>query len=100
MTSILDFTLNYGWTINTKNACFGPNSHKINKLSYSEPPIKKIIGSIFILIAIMFLVYVKVNFAAILVFFFQIYSSVTFSPNPLCYHKYVIVSSTCLAVYL
>ena len=42
---------------------------------------------IYILIAILFLVNMKVNFAAILAFSFQIYSSVTFSPNPLCYHK-------------
>ena len=52
------------------------------------------------LIAILFLVHMKVNFAAILNFFFQIYSAVTFSPNPVCYKKYVILSSTCLAVYL
>ena len=31
--------------------------------------------------------------------FFQIYSSVTFSNNALCYYKYVILSSTCLAIY-
>ena len=42
----------------------------------------------------------KVNFAAILDFFFQIYSSVKFIPNPLCYRKYVILLSTFLAIYL
>ena len=63
-----------------------------------ELQIKK--SLIYTLIAILFLVYMKVNFAAILDFFFQIYTSVTSSPNPLCYHKYVILSSTCLAVYL
>ena len=74
-------------------------SHKINKLSNSEPQIKKT-GLIYILIAILFLVHMKVNVAAILDFFFQIYSSETFSSNLLCYHKYDILSSTCLAVYL
>ena len=78
---------------------FRPQVTKINKLSNSEPQIKKT-GLIYILIAILFLVHMKVNFAAILDFFLQIYSAVTFSPNPLCYHKYVISSSTCLAVYL
>ena len=57
-------------------------------------------GIVYILIAIIILVYVKVNFGAISDFFFQIYSSVTFSPNPLCYDKYVILSSTYLAVDL
>ena len=37
----------------------------------------------------MFLVHV--NFAAISEFFLHIYSLVTFIPNPLCYHKYVII---------
>ena len=40
-------------------------------------------GLIYVLIAILFVVYMKVNFAANLDFSFQIYSSVTFSPNPL-----------------
>ena len=48
-----------------------PKSHKINKLNNSEPQ-KKRRGLIYILIAILFLVYMKVNFAAILDFFFQI----------------------------
>ena len=37
---------------------------------------------IYISIAILFLVHMKVNFPAILDFFFQIYSSATFIPNP------------------
>ena len=47
-----------------------PKSHKINKLSNSEPQMKKR-GLIYILIAILFLVHMKVNFAAILFFFFS-----------------------------
>ena len=45
-----------------------PKSYKINKLSNSEPQIKKR-GSNYILIAILFIVYMKLNFAAILNFF-------------------------------
>ena len=58
MTSILDFTINYR----------SDNEHDINKFTNSEPQIKK--SLIYILIAILFLVYMKVNFAAILFFFF------------------------------
>ena len=49
------------------------------------------------LIAILFLVHMKVNFAAILIFFFQIDSAVTFSPNPLCIPKirHIIVNMFC-----
>ena len=101
MTSILDFTsyLSDDERLPPEMFVSAPKSHKINTLSNYEPQLKKR-GLIYILIAILFLVYMKVNFAGILNFFFQIYSSVTFSPNPICYHKYVLLTSTCLAVYL
>ena len=43
--------------------------------------------SIYILIFVLFLVHMKVNFAAMLDFFIQIYSSVTLISGPLSYYK-------------
>ena len=56
--------------------------YKLNKLIIQLFEITKS-GLTCILIAILFLVQIKVNFAAILDLFFQFYSSVTFIPNPL-----------------
>ena len=75
-----------------------PKSYKINELSNSVRQMTKR-GLTYISIVILFVFYMKVNFAALSDFFFQMYSSLSFIPNPLCYHKYVILSSTCLAVY-
>ena len=78
-----------------KGMCL-PQSHtkSINIIEQFRATNKKR-GLIYIKIYI-FLVYMKVNFAAILEFFFQIYSSVTFISATLCYHKYIILSSTWL----
>ena len=74
-----------------------PKSHKINILSNSMPQIKKRLNlhfdSGFVSCS-----YESEFHGHFEFFFFQIYWSVTFIPNPLCYHKYVILSSTCLAV--
>ena len=83
MTSMLDFTIKYRWdNEQEKSEMFvsAPNSYKINKLSNSEPQIRKW-GWNYFLIAILFLVHMEMNFTAIFDFFFHIYSSVMFISN-------------------
>ena len=85
--------------INIRIVCFGSKAIQNQYIEQFRVTNNKR-GLIYISTAILFLVHMKVNLAAILYFFFQVYSSVTFIPNLLCYHKYVILSSTCLEVYL
>ena len=62
---------------NIRNVCFGPQVIQ-NKTIQQFQATEKKRGLICILLVILFLVYMKVNFAAILDFFIQIYSPVTF----------------------
>ena len=86
MASILNFTMNYRSDDDDEyQKCFfrAPSHTKYKKMSKFEAQIIKRCF-IYILIVILFLVHMKVNFAAILDFFIQIQSSVTFISGLLC----------------
>ena len=73
-------------------------SCKKHKLSNTEPQINKI-GLIYILVAFLFYVHMKVSVADILDFFLlNVFVSSLFLHGPLSYYKYAILSSTCVAV--
>ena len=101
MTPILDFTINYrsdDEQFTPEMLVSAPKSQKINKLSNSEPQIKKRFNLHF---DSHFVSYIyEDKFRGHFEFFLSNVLALTFSPNPLCYHKYVILSSTYLAVYL
>ena len=89
MTAILDFTIKSrsGKDKYTSDMCASvPKSLKNYILSISVRKTEKI-GVIYILIAILFYVHLRVNVAAILDFFFKIHSTVMFILGSLSYYK-------------
>ena len=77
--------------------CFGLQIMKKYLLGISvRQTVKR--GVIYILIAILFYVHLRVNVAAILDFFFKMYSTVMFILGSLSYYKYGILLSAYLVV--